>query len=84
MTQNTRRKASPIREYVQAKVDTAVSAAVDAKELADRDKADREALGIILGFAWKANLPFEDMLACADLPDDVKERVHNLYLAQIQ
>ena len=75
-------------EYLQAKIDTAVSAAVsaavDAKELADRDKSDHEALHIILGFARKTHLPFEDMLACAVLPDDIKERVHNLYLAQIQ
>lgn len=71
-------------EYLQAKIDAAVSAAVDAKELADRDKSDHEALQIILGFARKTHLPFEDMLACAVLPDDVKERVHNLYLAQIQ
>ena len=71
-------------EYLQAKIDAAVSAAVDAVELVNRDKADREALGLILGFAEKANLPFYDALACADLPEDVKERVHNLYLAQSQ
>ena len=79
-------------EYIQAKVDTAVSAAVsaavsdaiDATQLADRDKSDRQALDLILGFAQKCKQSFEDALAESNLAADVKQRVHNLYLAQAQ
>ena len=71
---------SMFSEYVQTKVDTAV----DATESAARDRSDRQALDLVLGFALQLKQSFDDALAGAVLPDDVKERVHKLYHAQVQ
>ena len=71
-------------DYLQSKIDTAVSAAVSTAVAEERDKSDRQTLDIILGYARQLKQSFDDALASANLADSVKERVRNLYLSQAQ